>query len=126
MKKIGLFICAVIAIALVACSGGSSSFNASICKELSDKIANNEEISEHEIDQMINQIVAINKVLEDKQKEAGDDAEKLIKLSQDETLKGMSGYSLVFTQYISSHLDNLSDSNKAHFEKAKKQLHLLR
>lgn len=126
MKKISLIFLSLFVLAIVACSSGFTTYNPSICKEVSEKMGSGESLSDKDYTIMIDQVVAISHLLNDKNVEAAGDPEKLRDLSQDETLKEASEYMGVFMVYINNHQEDIPKSILKKWANAKKEMGLLR
>lgn len=122
MKKISLFLCAVVAVFVIACSGGNTSYNPNTCKELVEKINNHEQLTEKDYDVMIDQLVAASKELKKKQDEVGNDPQKVAELIKEPEIAEMAQYAMGMAFYIGMHENELSPSNIEKMKKAKQEI----
>lgn len=109
MKVIKTLLIAVAVIALAACSG-SSTYDPSLCKELSEK-AKKKDLTESDYSTMIDQLSAIAKILKDKKAEFGDDKEKTSEFRNSQEGRELLGYTLIFGLTLDAAEDNLSKSD---------------
>ncbi|MDE6265160.1 MAG: hypothetical protein K2M11_08465 [Paramuribaculum sp.] len=114
-----LFIAAVLVLA--SCSG-SKSYNPEVCQNLAEKIENSTEFTQDDYAEMIDQLVAASKLLQEKSKEIGDDQEKQKEFVAQEDNMKLAGYTMAFAMYLYSNQDKFSDDTKKKFEAAEKEL----
>ena len=119
MKKL-FSIIAIVSIFILSGCGGSSGYNEKVCEQLKEKIGNKETLSESDINDMIDQSVAIAKILQEKKDECGGDKGKLNALLQEPQYKEMTEYALGFVLYLGFNQKELSPTNLKKLQKAQK------
>lgn len=116
----------IAAIFILASCSGSKSYNPEVCQELAEKIENSTEFTQDDYSEMIEQLVAASKLLQQKSKEINDDQEKQKEfVAQDENMK-LVGYTMAFAMYLYSNQDKFSEDTQKKFEKAQKELESLK
>lgn len=103
MKLVKLMMMAIVAVAMVSCSG----YSESTCKELSEKIRNNEELSQSDYSAMLDQLEGMIDKAEGLIKKYEDNPSEML---EDEDVKNITTYSSDFSIALAT--GNLDESNK--------------
>lgn len=106
----------VILMTLPSCSG-SGDYSSEKCAALNEKISNKEELTKNDYSEMVEQLGAIVYTFKDKEKEIGDDKDKLRDYSKTTEAKEMLNYFFAFGMYLDSHSEQLSNSDKRKINK---------
>ena len=122
MKTFKLFLLSAMALLVASCSGGSTSYSPSECEQLSEKIKAKEDLTENDYNMMIDQMVAVVKLLDEKKTEIGDDQTKKDEFVKSDEGKNLIGYAIVFAFYLEAHKKDLSESNLKKMEEAQAEL----
>ena len=115
-------IVAVTLMALGACAGGSEGYDKEKCEELQQKIENKQEMTEADYNVMIDQLGALVKYIEKKDKEIGDDKEKAQEFGKSEESAKLFEYTIGFALYLEQHKNDLSSSNLKKMSKLEKEM----
>lgn len=124
MKIFRTLLMAIAVLALASCA--SQSYDKATCEALQTKIAAQEELSQDDYSNMMDQIVAIGKEVEKKQKEIGDDREKKLEYAKNEDTNKMLGYLIGFSYYIKMHEKDLDASNLKKLKECEEELNNLK
>ncbi len=121
MKLIKGFLLSAMLFVLAAC-GGNASYSPEKCAELKAKIESKQTFSESDYDEMLDQMNAMLKVYEEKQKSFGDDAEKQKEFAQSVEGKEIASNFLGFIFYLDSHKEDLKPGNLKKLMELQQQL----
>lgn len=126
MKKLHLFVMAFAISLLVACGGGTPSYDSAKCDQLKAKIDNKEALTEDDYNDMVDQMVVIAKDLKAVSDEVKDDKEKKKELLKDEEFKKKAENCIGFALYLSMHKKELPASTLKKMVDAKDDLDALK
>lgn len=126
MKKLHLFFVAFAISLLVACGGGTPSYDAAKCEQLKVKVDNKEDLTEDDYNTMVDQMVVIAKDLKAVSDQYKDDKEKQKELRKDEEFKKKAEYCIGFALYISMHQKDLPASTLKKMIDAKDDMEALK
>lgn len=121
MKYLKLLFMAAMIFGLSACSG-SSSYSPEKCKALAEKIKNHEELTESDYNEMIGQLGAVVKALDDKRQAIAGNEEAEKEFKNSEEAKEMLGTVLGFGIYLSAHEKDLTPDNQKRLEQVSKEI----
>lgn len=110
MKKLHLFIMTLATCVLMACSGGTPSYDSAKCEQLKAKIENKEALTEDDYNDMVDQLVVIAKDLKAEYESVKDDKAKLMDIRNNDELKTKAGYVIGFGMQLSLHKNDLPAS----------------
>lgn len=119
MKTIKLMAGVLVMVLLTACGG--TSYNPELCKELSEKIENDQTLTESDYNDMIDQMEAIVKHLDKLDKDAKNDPELEKKMTDDKELMDEATYVFGFAIYLEMNKDKLSADNIKKMEELEKE-----
>lgn len=122
MKTFKLLLLSAMALLVASCSGGSASYSPTECEQLSEKIKAKEDLTENDYNMMIDQMVAVVKLLDEKKTEIGDDQTKKDEFVKSDEGKNLIGYAIGFAFYLEAHKKDLSESNLKKMEEAQAEL----
>lgn len=104
MKLVRFMMMAILAVAMASCS---AEYKESTCNELSEKIRNNEDLSQSDYSAMLDQLEGMINKYEELKKKYDNDTEKLL---GDSDIQNIMGFSSEFSIALAT--GNLDDSNK--------------
>lgn len=110
MKKLHLFVMTIAISVLVACGGGTPSYDSAKCEQLKAKIENKEALTEDDYNDMVDQLVVIAKDLKAEYESVKDDKTKLMDIRNNDELKTKAGYVIGFGMQLSLHKNDLPAS----------------
>lgn len=119
------FITAIMCV-MAACSNESSPYNPGKSERLKAMIESKENLSEGDYNEMIDQILGGIQVINDKNKEIGDNQNKKREFLMKDKNQKMVENILEFTFYLEQHRDELSPSTEKRMLEAQKELMKLR
>lgn len=124
MKYLQFVLVAVMMFAMSACSG-SKSYSPEKCQQLSELAKSGTELTSSDYNEMIDQLVAVAKILDEKKTEIGDDKAKLMEFMTSEEGGQLMEYAIGFAMYLEQHQKDLSADNLKKMVEAKEELEML-
>lgn len=117
MKLLKILCIALCIGGLSACSG-STSFSEEKCEQLSEKIKSGDTLTKSDYSEIVDQFVAATELFVKKQKEFGDDKDKMNEYFTSGEGKALFQAVLGFGIYLDQHQNELSESDIKKMEKA--------
>jgi len=125
MRYLKMMVAAIALMLITACSG-SSSYSPEKCQQLAEKIDNNDQLTSDDYNEMIDQFVAVVKVINDKKNEIGEDPAKTREYAMSEEGRQQLGYAIGFAFYLQAHEADLTEDNIKKLNEANAELEKLK
>ena len=125
MKILRFTLCLMVAMIFGACSAKNHDYDPEKCKPIFEKVQKNETLSDGEMGELLDQLLAMAKIIDAKTKEYMNDPKKLADYQKEHEILQMKEFASAFDTYLYYHLSELSPQNKKKYEDAVAEMNSL-